>query len=153
MKVLLIESKTEEFAAGWVFYYQSVRYLRTGEFGHFLVGNAPLFVPRNGAKPEHISYHRPTSESAEAFERCGNPNANPKAEVEIEGWNEGALKVSATQALREHSTLGLASAHAAVEQCLNGKPVRVSTTNVAAARELAAKLSSLQFIAKVTYGA
>ena len=149
---VLIESKTEEFAAGWVYYYQSARYLRTRDPHDGLVGNAPLFVPRNAAQPEFISHHRPTSESVEAFVCCGNANAAPNAEVELHGRNEGALKVSATQVIRECSSMGLAAAHEAVEQCLSGNAVRVSTGSVAAARELAFKLVRLKFVARITYG-
>ena len=150
---LLIESKTEEFPAGWVYYYQSERYLRTRDPQDGLVGNAPLFVPRNGTQPEFISYHRPTSESIEAFVCSGNAKAEPNAEVELLGWNEGAFKVAATQAIREFSSLGLSAAHETIDRCLSGMVVRVPTGSVVAARELAAKLVSLRFVARVTYGA
>ena len=150
--VVLLDSKTEEFDAGWVYYYQGAQYVTTGDPRDMLVGNAPLFVPRNGAPPEFISYHRPTSESVEAFLCCGNANAPANSEVELSGWKEGALKVSATQAIRECSSLGLAAAKEAVDQCLSGTPARVRTTNITAARELASKLASLKFVAKVTYG-
>jgi hypothetical protein len=152
LEPLLIESSIEEFAAGWVYYYQSARYLQTRDPQDSLVGNAPLFVPRNGAPPAFISYHRPTAESLEAFAFCGDVNAEPNAEIELQGWEVGALKVSATQAIREFSSLGLAAAHKAIDECLSGKVVRVSTGGVAAARALASKLVCLKFIARVTYG-
>jgi hypothetical protein len=150
--VVLLDSETEEFGAGWVFYYQSARHMVTKHLEDRLVGNAPIFVPRNGTPPDFISYHRPTSESVEAFVCCGNANAAPNPEVELLGWEEGALKVSATQAIRECSSLGLAGAKKAVDGCLSGTPARVRTTSVAAARELASKLVGLQFVARVTYG-
>jgi hypothetical protein len=149
---VLIDSTTEEFGAGWVYYYQSARYMQTRDPRDGMVGNAPLFVPRNGAQPEFISYHRPTSESVEAFVCCGSANAAPNAEVELLGWKEGALKVSATQAIRDCSSMGLAAAHEAVDQCLSGSAVRVPTGSVAAARELVSKLVHLKFVARVTYG-
>ena len=149
---VLLESKTEEFSAGWVFYYQSAQYLATGNLQDALLGNAPLFVPRNDAPPSFISYHRPTSESMEAFVYCGNPNAVPNPEVELSGWKEGALKVSATQAIRECSSMGLAAAKEAVDLCLSGNPARVRTASVASARELVLKLEHLHFAARVTNG-
>ena len=39
--------KAEEFDVGWVLYYQSVRYLETGNTSDALAGNAPLFVARS----------------------------------------------------------------------------------------------------------
>ena len=149
---VLVDSNTEEFDAGWVFYYQSAHYMVTKHPGDMLVGNAPIFVARNGASPDFISYHRPTLESVEAFVCCGNANAAPNPEVEFLGWKEGALKVSATQAIRECSSLGLAAAKEAVDACLSGTLARVQTKSVAAARELVSKLASLCFIARVTYG-
>jgi len=83
---VLVDSNTEEFDAGWVFYYQSAHYVVTKHPGDMLVGNAPIFVARNGASPVFISYHRPTSESVEAFVCRGNANAAPNPEVELLGW-------------------------------------------------------------------
>ena len=120
---MLLDEKTQEFEAGWVFFYQSAQFLKTNSAEDGLVGNAPLFVPRSDAAPQFISYHRAFAESAEAFASCGDANANAKAEVHLLGWREGAQKVSATQAIRDHSSLGLAAAHSAVESCLSGRPV------------------------------
>ncbi len=150
--VVLVDTHTEEFDAGWVFYYQSAKYVVTKHLGDALAGNAPIFVARNGAPPQFISYHRPTSESMEAFACCGDANAAPNPEVELVGWSEGALKVSATQAIRECSSLGLAAAQGAVDACLCSTPTRVPTKGVAAARELVSKLTGLGFKARVTYG-
>jgi hypothetical protein len=149
---VLLDSKTEEFGAGWVFYYQSARYLHTKEVGDMLLGNAPLFVARSDAKPKHISPHRSTAESIEAFVSCGDPNASANAQVQLDGWEEGALAVSAVQAIRGHSSLGLGAAKHAVDQCLVGAVVRVNTPSVPAARELALELQRFHFYAKVTYG-
>lgn len=103
-----------------------------------------------GAPPVTISYHRPTSESVEAFVCCGDANAEPNPEVELLGWKKGAVKVSATQAIRECSSLGLAAAKQAVERCLSGNPVRVQTKSVALARELVSKVAVIGFAARVT---
>ncbi|MEU5869850.1 YrhB domain-containing protein [Nonomuraea sp. NPDC047529] len=36
----------EECSIGWVYHYQSARYLRTGEFTAALGGNAPILIHR-----------------------------------------------------------------------------------------------------------
>ncbi|GLX02690.1 YrhB domain-containing protein [Microtetraspora sp. NBRC 16547] len=36
----------EEYPIGWVYYYQSARYVRTGEFSAMLAGNAPILIDR-----------------------------------------------------------------------------------------------------------
>ena len=43
---IVVDEYTQPFDVGWVFYYQSARFLETGEFGFKLVGNAPFFVSR-----------------------------------------------------------------------------------------------------------
>jgi ribosomal protein L7/L12 len=149
--VVLLDSNTEEFDAGWVFYYQSAQYVLTQQIGDMLAGNAPIFVPRNGAPPHFISYLRPTSESVEAFVRCGDANAVQNPEVELLGYEAGALTVPVIRLIRDCSSLGLAAAKEAVEACLCGTPTRLQTTSAAAARELVAKLADFHFIARVTY--
>jgi hypothetical protein len=151
-EVELIASETCEFDAGWVFYYQSARYLRTGAFKDMLVGNAPLFVARNGTNISFISYHRPVEVSIDAFICCGNPNALANAEVALMGWEPGAIGVPAIQAIRAHSSLGLGAAKKAVDNCLAGEVVTVRTTGLASAHELVAALGRLHFLARQTYG-
>jgi len=72
---VVVDKYTQEFDVGWVFYYQSARFLETGEFDFSLVGNSPIFVSRVGGYSTFISYHRPIVESIEAFRVCGDANA------------------------------------------------------------------------------
>ncbi|MEK8035027.1 YrhB domain-containing protein [Ideonella sp. DXS29W] len=150
---VLIDSATQEFDEGWVFFYQSKSYVETGDFNESLVGNAPCFVPRNGSAPCFISYHRPIEESMRAFRLCGDASAEAKAQVKLLGWEPGALSVSAIQVIRRHSMLGLAAAKKAVDSCLSGSPTLIDTISVASASVLVAELSNLNFLAEVTYGA
>ncbi|MDJ0710114.1 MAG: YrhB domain-containing protein [Woeseiaceae bacterium] len=46
----VIEDSTLEYAWGWVFFYQSRKYLETGDFQDQLAGNAPHIVNRNTAE-------------------------------------------------------------------------------------------------------
>lgn len=43
---VIVESATIERAFGWVFFYQSREYLKSGSIHHALAGNAPLVVDR-----------------------------------------------------------------------------------------------------------
>lgn len=40
----ILEGSTLEYSWGWVFYYQSKKFLETGDFRDQLAGNAPYFV-------------------------------------------------------------------------------------------------------------
>ena len=152
LEPVLIDSHIEEFDVGWIYYYQSARFLETGDFRESLAGNAPLFVPRNGAPATFISYHRPTVESMEAFSFCGDANARENPEVEVAGGQPGAPKIAATQCIRNHSELGLSAAKEAIDKCLSGTAVRIRTQSVGVARKLASELARLDFAARVTYG-
>ncbi len=45
-QLAILNEKTEEYEFGWVFYYNSVKYIETGDFRDALGGNAPLIVNR-----------------------------------------------------------------------------------------------------------
>ncbi len=147
----LLSGKTEEFDVGWVFYYQSARYIETGDSRESVVGNAPLFVSRSDGFPCFVSYHRPLAESLAAYRACGNPNAQEVPEVCLKGWHKGALSVSAIQAVRQHSAVGLAQAKSAVESCLANQSPVVPVPSVAEARALVLALASAGFEAQVRY--
>jgi hypothetical protein len=45
-KLVLLDTSTIEKSFGWVFFYQSKRYLETGEIKDALAGNAPIVVEK-----------------------------------------------------------------------------------------------------------
>ena len=49
-KVVILKQETVEFELGWVFFYQSEEYVRTGNFIHMLGGNAPIIVDKRNGK-------------------------------------------------------------------------------------------------------
>ena len=44
MKLVLLLDDTLEFKYGWVFFYQSQEYVKTGDFLDGVTGNAPIIV-------------------------------------------------------------------------------------------------------------
>lgn len=46
VKLKLLDEETIEFEFGWVFFYQSEEYLKTGDILDRLGGNAPLIVDK-----------------------------------------------------------------------------------------------------------
>jgi hypothetical protein len=44
----LLPEATREIEQGWVFFFNSMDYVRTGDHLHALAGNGPLLVLRNG---------------------------------------------------------------------------------------------------------
>ena len=144
-EVVILDNSTQEFDVGWVFYYQSQKFIETNSFGDLLVGNAPIFVPRLDLPPAVISYHRPIEESMTAFKRCGDANGRKIPAVSISTCEVGASKVGAINAIRRHSTLGLAEAKLVVDKCLNGSESTVATISIDDADELVRKLAEFGF--------
>lgn len=41
---VILDEQTIRVQDGWIFFYQSSKFLQTGEISHALVGNIPIFV-------------------------------------------------------------------------------------------------------------
>jgi len=63
----LIDQDTAETMLGWVFFYNSAEFLRTGDALWALAGNSPLFVSRDGALIE-LPTHQPWQQSVAEME-------------------------------------------------------------------------------------
>ncbi|HVU95794.1 MAG TPA: YrhB domain-containing protein [Puia sp.] len=49
-ELVLLTDKTIEFELGWVFFYQSLKYIESGDYRDRLTGNAPIIVNKfNGS--------------------------------------------------------------------------------------------------------
>ena len=69
---VLIDEATREESFGWVFFYQSKKYLETGDFRHALAGNAPLIITRTGEL--HVTgTAEPLERYLERFRATGDP--------------------------------------------------------------------------------
>jgi ribosomal protein L7/L12 len=149
--LVILSEATKEFDVGWVFYWISARHVETGNILYALAGNAPLFVSRSDGRVFVVSYHRPLLESLAAYRACGDPNAKETPEVCLVGWHKGALTVTAIQAIRQHTVVGLAQAKSAVDTCLTGRSSVVSVPSVTEARALVHDLEAAGFEAHVRF--
>ncbi|GAB2870771.1 hypothetical protein GCM10027093_03100 [Paraburkholderia jirisanensis] len=147
----IICDATREFDVGWVFFYQSSRFLETGDIQHSLTGNAPLFVSRQDGQAVFISYQRPIAESIDAYRACGNPNASEQPQIRLTGWSAGANKVRAIELIRQHSRLGLADAKRVVDRCLALSEATVITMDVPSAKQLVFALAEIGFLGEIVY--
>ncbi len=46
-KLVILDEYTIETAYGWVFFFNSQRYLETNDFHYMVAGNGPLLVKKN----------------------------------------------------------------------------------------------------------
>ena len=67
--LVVVDDGTIERLWGWVFFYNSARYLKTGNFLHALLGNAPFIVNRNTGEVRVTGTAYPTEYYISEYER------------------------------------------------------------------------------------
>jgi ribosomal protein L7/L12 len=150
-EIIVIDDATIEKSWGWVFFYTSRKWLETQDVRYALAGNAPLIVERADGNILSTGTAHTIDYYVANYERCGNPNAVERPEVQVNGWRLGASSVSAINVLRQHARLGLGDAKRIVDDCLANRSSVVITPSVQEARNLVASLGSVGFIAEVRY--
>lgn len=75
-KLAILDEATRETPYGWVFFYQSARYLQTREVSDALAGNAPVLVTKGGAV-HVLGTAEPTDAYLARFEKTGTPHVRP----------------------------------------------------------------------------
>ena len=58
-ELVMLEDMTMERSFGWVFFYQSRRYLQSGNFSDLLAGNAPIVVAKTDGRIHVTGTARP----------------------------------------------------------------------------------------------
>jgi hypothetical protein len=69
-EAVILDDLTVEDDFGWVFFYQSRAYTKTGDPSQMLVGNAPIIVDREGALHE-TGTSAPVEEYIRAYRAAG----------------------------------------------------------------------------------
>ena len=71
--VLDLEPTTYE-NVGWVYYYQSAKYLETGDFLEMLAGNAPVLIERTTGKIHVLGTANTEGFYIDNFKKFGDPH-------------------------------------------------------------------------------
>lgn len=66
---VVVEKSTIERPFGWVFFYNSKKYIETGAFRHRLAGNGPVIVNKETRGVEFYGARKPVQEVIEDYER------------------------------------------------------------------------------------
>lgn len=75
-ELAVLEDETLEYEFGWVFFYNSEAYVRSGDFRDALVGNAPIIVDRSSGELLETGTAEPIEVYVEAFRRFGDPHGS-----------------------------------------------------------------------------
>ncbi len=66
---VVVEKSTVEKPFGWVFFYNSKKFLETGEYRHRLAGNGPVIVNKHNGSVEFFGASRPPLEIVAEYEQ------------------------------------------------------------------------------------
>jgi hypothetical protein len=66
---VVVEENTIEKPFGWVFFYNSKRFVETGEFSSQLAGNGPVIVNKHDGSVEFFGTPKPTQEIVAEYEQ------------------------------------------------------------------------------------
>jgi len=109
-QLALLTSETEEHDFGWVFFYNSSRFLQTGDFSYALVGNAPLLVERDTGRLLTLGTALPTEDYLDVYRVTGDPHGEVDHLVLVDGLPDGISTSEATLTLRRVLDLPMAQA-------------------------------------------
>ena len=70
LELAVLDDRTIETDFGWVFFWNSKRYLETDEFQYALAGNGPLIVDRRDGSIHETSTAEPIEEIMENYRRA-----------------------------------------------------------------------------------
>src|SRR5262245_16264653 len=73
-KAVILDEVTEEHDFGWVFFYQSERFIATNDPMAQLYGNAPMIIRKSDGKLFLTGTARRTEYYVENFKKYGTPN-------------------------------------------------------------------------------
>lgn len=65
----IVDSETIEKSFGWVFFYNSKEYLKTGDFRYMLTGNSPFIVNRNSGEVHITGTAKPIEDYIVDYEK------------------------------------------------------------------------------------
>lgn len=74
IKLEIISDMTEAHEFGWVFYYNSAKYIETGDFRYALGGNAPIIINKHNRELVVTGTAYETSYYVRNYINTGDPN-------------------------------------------------------------------------------
>ena len=79
IELQIITSSTQEHDFGWVFFYNSKKYLDSGDFRDALAGNSPLIIDRESGQLFETGTAHEIDYYISNFKNTGNPNNEESA--------------------------------------------------------------------------
>jgi len=78
VKLQILAENTEEYDFGWVFFYDSAKFIETGDSREALVGNAPLIINKESGELVVTGTAHDTSYYVHNYIKTGDPHNKGK---------------------------------------------------------------------------
>ena len=148
----LFHDRTTEIKNGWIFFYQSTRFIQTRDRDHFLFGNAPLIVDSRRGSVLVTGTAGPTETYITNFEETGDPHIEAVDYVRIFGCRVGANKVEATKSIRLHTELRLERSKRCINDAIDDISTDIRMRTAESAEILCRRLDELGWNCQVLRG-
>lgn len=76
IKLAILDEETQEHEFGWVFFYNSVKFIESGDFRDALGGNAPLIIDKTSGKLIETGTAHETEYYVRNYIKNGDPNVD-----------------------------------------------------------------------------
>ncbi len=144
----LMSDATIEYVSCFVFYYQSKKFIESGNSDEMYVGHGPVILCKNTGQVFKTGSVHSTEHYVNAFETCGDPHGELTNKVEVIGWMDGARTVEAIKYIKKVSGLGLSKAKGIIDFALQDKSSIFDLSDVDKAKEVVQKLNEIGFKTK-----
>jgi hypothetical protein len=141
----IVDDSTIERPWGWVFFYESRRFLETRDSSAQLLGNAPIIVERESGRTFETGTAHPTDVYLRNYEATGDPHLRPGREIDVEASGATPDRVAAARLLSRSASISLGEAKRGVDAAREGSRFRVALGSPERARETCVDLEALGF--------
>jgi hypothetical protein len=77
IKIVMLDEYTIERPFGWIFFFQSKKFMETGKLRDRLVGNLPILVNKHSGEMQRIRPIKKVTEQIDEYERKWDESAKP----------------------------------------------------------------------------
>jgi hypothetical protein len=142
---IVLDHLTIERRWGWVFFYQSRRFVETGDWSSQLAGNAPIIVERETGRLLTTGTAHPVEFYLENYESTGAPHMRPGREIELCSAGQKADRSAAARLLCRVGSVSIGEAKRGVDAVAQGGSFRVTLRTREQAREVRRELDAFGF--------
>ena len=137
---IVLDDETIERPWGWVFFYNSRRFVETADIASCLVGNAPLLVERSSGRLLETGTAHDIGFYISNYEATRDPHMQPGRVIELSSCTPDADRIEAARQIARATSLSIGAAKRGIDEVVQGRSFTVDAGSSATASSLCASL-------------